>query len=104
MVRERTKLSLKSERVSDLDIKIGTLKVTHLKPGAQKSVNHFESRVLGRIFDSFGRVNSNTCKASYIFVDHSSGYTLAENQLGFSSIETLRAKHAYKQFALSVGV
>ena len=33
----------------------GALKVEHLKPGVQVSVDHFESRLLGRTFDSYGR-------------------------------------------------
>jgi hypothetical protein len=58
--RRSTKLSLNSKQVSDLNTIIGALKVTDLKPGAQVSVSHFESRVLRRIFDSFGKVNSKT--------------------------------------------
>jgi hypothetical protein len=102
--RRSTKLSLNSKQVSDLNSTIGALKVTHLNPGAQVSVNHFESRVLGRTFDSFSEVNSNTYKGGCIFVDHSSGYIFVEHQLGFSAIETIRAKKAFERFALSVGV
>jgi hypothetical protein len=71
---------------------------------AQVSVDHFESRVLGRTFDSFGKVNSNTYKGGCIFVDHRSVYTFVEHQLGFLAIETIRAKQAFERFALSVGV
>jgi hypothetical protein len=88
--RRSTKLSLNSKQVSDLNSTVGALKVTHLQPGAQVSVDHFESRVLGRTFDSFGKVNSNTYKGGCIFVDHRSGYIFVEHQLGFSAIETIR--------------
>jgi hypothetical protein len=87
-----------------LNSTIGALKVTHLKPGAQVSVDHFESQVMGRTFDSFGKVNSNTYKGGCIFVDHSSGYIFVEHELGFSAIETIQEKQAFERFALSVGV
>jgi hypothetical protein len=70
--RRSTKLSLNSKQVSDLNSTIGALKVTHLKPGAQVSVDHFESQVLGRTFNSFSKVNSNNYKGDCIFVDESS--------------------------------
>jgi hypothetical protein len=99
-----TNLSLNSQQVSDLNSTIGALKVTHLKPGAQVSVKHFQSRVLGRTYDSFGKVNFNTYKGGCIFVDHISGYIFVEHQLGFLAIETIRAKQAFEGFALSVEV
>jgi hypothetical protein len=67
-----TKLSLNSKQISDLSCTIHALKVTQLKPGAQVLVNHFESRALGRTFDLFGKVNSNTYEWGCIFIDHSS--------------------------------
>ena len=44
------------------DEHVGALKVDHLKPGAQVSVDHFESRLLGRTFDSYGKATSDTFK------------------------------------------
>jgi hypothetical protein len=44
--RRSTKLLSESKQVSDLNSTIGALKVIHLKPGAQVSVNHFEPWVL----------------------------------------------------------
>jgi hypothetical protein len=99
-----TKFSLNSKQVSDLNSTIGALKVTHLKPGAQVLVDHFGFQVVGRTFDSFGKVNSNTYKGHCIFVDHRSEYIFVENQLGFLAIETIQAKQAFERFALSVGV
>ena len=86
------------------DNKIGALKVEHLKPGAQVSVDHFESRLLGRKFDSYGKASSSTYKGGCIFVDHCSGYMHVEHQLGFSAVESVRAKQAYEQMALHHGV
>ena len=47
------------------DSKTGALKVEHLKPGVQVSVDHFESRLLGRTFDSYGKALSDTYKGGY---------------------------------------
>ena len=58
----------------------------------------------GRTFDS-------SCKATYdkyiggcIFVDHISGYVHIEFQLGFSVIETIRAKQNFEKFVFNNGV
>jgi hypothetical protein len=40
----------------------GALKDGHLVPGAAVSVDHFESRLRGRTFDSYGKVSSATYK------------------------------------------
>jgi hypothetical protein len=86
------------------DATIGALKADHLKPGAQVSVDHFESRILGRTFDSYGKVSSNSFKGGCIFVDHCTGYFHIENQLGFSAVETIRAKQAFELMSLTHGV
>ncbi len=86
------------------DQRDGALKVGHLKPGLQVSVDHFESRLLGRTFDSYGKASSATYKGGCIFVDHCSGFLHVEHQLGFSAVETVRAKQAYEQLAMHHGV
>jgi hypothetical protein len=86
------------------DQRLGVLKVEHLKPGIQVSVDHFESRLLGRTFDSYGKASSSTYKGGCIFVDHCSGFLHVEHQLGFFAVETVRAKQAYEQMALHHGV
>ena len=83
------------------DNAVGALKVDHLKSGAQVSVDHFESRLLGCTFDSYGKVTSDTFKGGCIFVDHSSGFMFVEHKLGFSVVETIRAKHAFEALALT---
>jgi hypothetical protein len=80
------------------------LKVAHLKPGAQVSVDRFESRLLGQTFDSYGKATSDTFKGGCIFVDHSSGFMFVEHQLCFSAVETIRAKHAFEALSLMHGV
>ncbi len=86
------------------DATIGALKADHLKPGAQVSVDHFESRLHGRTFDSYGKVSSATYVGGCIFVDHCTGYFHVEPQLGFSSVETIRAKQAFELLSLNHGV
>ena len=82
----------------------GALKVDSLKPGIHVSVDHFESRVLGRTFDSYGKASSATYKGGCIFIDHCSGFVFIVDQLGFSAVESIRAKQAFEQMALQHGV
>ena len=93
----RSKRSITSASNPERD---GALKVGHLKPGLQVSVDHFESRLLGRTFDSYGKASSATNKGGCIFVDHCSGFLHVEHQLGFSAVETVRAKQAFEQLAM----
>ena len=85
-------------------VRSGTLKNKDLRPGATVSIDHFESRLKGRTFDSFGKVTSDQFISGYIFVDHVSGYIHVEFQLGFSAIETIRAKQNFEQYAFNNGV
>jgi hypothetical protein len=82
----------------------GSLKDNHLRPGAAVSVDHFESRLKGRTYSSFGRSNSEKYVGGCIFVDHMSGYIHVEPQLGFSSSETIRAKQNYEKLCLDNGI
>lgn len=82
----------------------GSLTAENLNPGKRVSVDHFESRLLGRTFDSFGKASSDQYKGGCIFVDHGSGYLHVEHQLGFSAIETIRAKQNFEKMALEHGV
>ena len=75
----------------------GTLKVNDLCPGSTVSVDHFESRLKGRTFDSFGKATSDQYIGGCIFVDHASGFVHVEFQLGFSTIETIHAKQNLKK-------
>jgi hypothetical protein len=68
------------------------------------SVDHFESRVLGRTKDSYGKATSDKYKGGAIFVDHATGYLHVEHQLGFSAVETIRAKQNYENMAFEHGV
>ena len=61
------------------DVCDGYLKREHLKPRVQVSVDHFESPLLGRTFDSYGKASSATYKGGCIFVDHCSGFLHVEH-------------------------
>ena len=82
----------------------GYLKVNDLRPGSTISVDHFESRLKGRTFDSFGKATSDQYIGGCIFVDHASGFVRVEFQLRFSAIETIRAKQNFEKFAFDNGV
>lgn len=78
----------------------GALKWYHLCPGAAVSVDHFESRLQGRTYTSFGKATSGQYMGGYIFINHASGYLHVEHQLRFSASESIRDKQNYEQFAL----
>ena len=82
----------------------GALKAEHLGPGVRVSVDHFESRLLGRTRDSYGKPSSAKYKGGCIFVDHGTGYVHVEHQLGFSAVETIRAKQSFESMAFEHGV
>jgi hypothetical protein len=82
----------------------GALKANFLRPGSRVSVDHFESRFRIRMFDSFGKTTSDQYVGGCIFVDHALSYVHIEHQLGFSAVETIRAKQAYKKLCLDHGV
>ena len=67
-------------------------------------MDHFESRLLGRTYNSFGRAVSDKYVGGCIFVDHMSGRICVEHQLGFSSSETIRAKQLFEKDTLDHGV
>jgi hypothetical protein len=82
----------------------GALKDGHLVPGAKISVDRFESRLLGRTFDSFGKSSSAKFKGRCIFVDHAASYVHVEHQVGFSAVETIRAKQGFERLCMDNGV
>jgi hypothetical protein len=94
----------KGNKHSSNPVTDGALKANHLRAGAAVSVDHFESRLKGRTYTSFGRTTSDQYVGGCIFVDHMSGYMHVEPQLGFSSSETVRAKQSFEKFALDNGV
>jgi hypothetical protein len=78
----------------------GALKDGHLVSGARVSVDHFESRLLGRTNDSFRKASSAKFKGGCIFVDHAASYVHVDHQVGFSVVETIRAKQGFEKLCM----
>ena len=87
-----TKGSVKSQR-EETD---GAIHDGHLRAGSLISVDHFESRLKGRTYSSYGGANADKYVGGCIFVDSMSTYLHVEHQLGFSSSETIRAKQNFE--------
>ena len=83
----------------------GSLRADAMRAGQAISVDHFESRLLGRTLTSYGKsASQHQYKGGCVFVDHMSSYIHVEHQLGFSSSETIRAKQNFEKLALDHGV
>ena len=67
-------------------------------------MNHFESRIKGRTYISYGRPTSEHYCGACVFVDHMSGYIHIEHQLCFSSSEKIRGKQSYEKLCLDHGI
>jgi hypothetical protein len=63
----------------------GALKTGNLKVGARVSLDHSESRLLGRTYDSYGKPSSTNFKGGALYVEHDSGLVHCEHQVGFSA-------------------
>jgi hypothetical protein len=83
----------------DWDLQAGNTKV-----GARVTVDHFEIRLLCRTYESYGNPSSTTLKGGALFVDHASSFVHCKNQVGFSAVETIRAKQSYEWFCMDNGV
>jgi hypothetical protein len=82
----------------------GALKDGNLVSGARVSVDHFESRLLGRTNDYFGKASSAKFKGGCIFVDHAASCVHVEHQVGFSAVETIHAKQGFEKLCMDNGV
>lgn len=82
----------------------GSLTTDYLKPGAGVSVDHFESRLKGQTYTSFGKTMSEQYKGGCIFMDHMRSYVHVEQQLGFSGPESIRSKQNFESMALEHGI
>jgi hypothetical protein len=82
----------------------GAVKYGHITPGARVYLDHFESRLRGRTYDSFGKLSSATFKGGCIIIDHASPHEHVEQQVGFSAGETIQAKQEFERVCLENGV
>ena len=83
----------------------GSLKAGDCVPGQRISVDHYESRVKGRLWGSYGKSKEEQmyCGGT-IFVDHASGLIHVEHQVTLGTMDTLSSKRAFERMAFSNGV
>jgi hypothetical protein len=60
-------------------------------------VDHFESRLNVRTYNSYGRPSSTQYVGDALFVEHASGYIKCDHQVGFSAVETIRVKQNFER-------
>jgi hypothetical protein len=81
------------------------LKKEDLFPGSRVSVDHYESRQPGRLYQSRG---SSATKELFcggmIFVDHASGFIDVRHQVSLSAMDTIKAKIGFEREAFHDGV
>ena len=81
------------------------MKTNDVYPGSGVSVDHFVSKVPGRLYTSKGRSDvTEMYKGGCIFVDHASGLIYVKHQIGFGAIETIEIKQTFENWAYSHGV
>jgi hypothetical protein len=67
-------------------------------------VDHFESRLKGHTYDSYGKPSSVQYVGDALFFYHASGYIKFGHQVGFSVVETIRAKQNFEHHFMDHGV
>jgi hypothetical protein len=72
--------------------------------GVNLSADHFESRLSGRTYDSYGKPSSAQFVGGALFVDHAYGLIHCEHQVGFSAMETIRANQSFERCCMDEGV
>ena len=76
-----------------------------LMPGDCVSLDHFQSTVRGRRFETRGReAHHNRYCGGTIFVDHASGLVRVYPQINLTAAETLKSKRRFEQWAREHGV
>ena len=81
------------------------LKKNDLVPDKRVSMDHFQSALPVRMYNSKGSTDAKGMfHGGCIFVDHESGYIQVWHQVTFSANETVKAKLLYKRNAANYGV
>ena len=70
----------------------GAIHEGHLRAGNLVTVDHFESRLKGRTYESMGGMNADKNVGGFILANSMSSFCHVEHQLGFSGSDTTRAK------------
>jgi hypothetical protein len=82
----------------------GALKTGNVKVGSRVSLDHFESRLLGRTYECYGKPSSTKFKGGSLYVEHASGIVHCEHQVVFSTRETIRGKQSFEKMCMDNGV
>jgi hypothetical protein len=99
--RRRPKKASLQTRMEERD---GALKSGDLKVGSKFSVDHFESHILGKTYDSFDKPSSTQFVGGDLFIDNASGLIHCDHQLGFSAVETIRAEQSSERRCTDDGI
>jgi hypothetical protein len=92
--KRRAKKSSLQTKTTERD---GAIKTGNLKVGDRVSLDHFESRLLGRTYDSYCKLSYTKFKGGALYVYHASGLVHCEHQVGFSSGETICGKQIFEK-------
>jgi hypothetical protein len=83
----------------------GILKRDKLQPGDLVFSDQYESRVPGRVFGLQGaHISSQKYCGGTLFMDAASGYIAIQHQQHLTAFESIRAKQAFEQDAMTAGV
>ncbi|MGH3053526.1 MAG: hypothetical protein ACRDL7_00935 [Gaiellaceae bacterium] len=84
---------------------IGHIRAEHLRPGDCVSLDHYETRVKGRLRSSKGREREHEmfCGGT-IFCDHASGLINVHHQVTLGASDTLRSKLLFERMSANNGV
>jgi hypothetical protein len=63
--------------------------------GVNVYVDNFESQLLVRTYESFGKPSSTQFVGGALFIDHASVIIHCEHQVGFSAVETIGTKQSF---------
>ena len=76
----------------------------HLQPGDLVSMDHYESAVRGRLWETFGkeRPEHRYCGGT-LFYDHASGLIFVQHQVSLGASDTIRSKNTFELFAERCG-
>jgi hypothetical protein len=105
LTSKATKRPNQSQLVQNVEQRQGILRRDHMKPGDMISVDQYESTVCGRLPNSFGKkpLHQKYCGGT-IYVDHTSIYIFAYNQVTLGAGDTIRGKSAFKYMARQHGI
>ena len=87
------------------NVQVGSLDTNHHYPGSQVSTDHFNCRVKGRLFDSYGKTpEQHMFSGGVIMVDTATKYVWVKPLVSIDGAETVQAKDEYESHCRDYGV